>query len=82
MWVQKTRALFVIAIMQTFTGATHFGYKFVDDDTGQACQHGNTKQMKKHRVTLSGDFSFQECDHFNVAECMAGASKNMLCSHF
>lgn len=67
--------------MQTFTGAAHFSYKFVNDDAGQACQHGNTEQMKKHRWTLSGDFSFQECDTFNVAERTAGASKNMLCSH-
>jgi hypothetical protein len=82
MWVQATRPLFVIAIMQSFTGATYFSYKFVDDDTGQACQHGNTKQMKKHGVTLSGDFSFQEYDCFNVAECTAGASINVLYSQF
>lgn len=59
MWVQETRALFVIAIMQPFTGAAHFRYEFVDDDAGEACQHGNTEQMKKHRETLSGDFPFK-----------------------
>ena len=68
--------------MQAFTGATYLSDKFVDNDSGQACQHGNTQQMKKHRVTLSGDFSFQECDCFNVAECGAGTRPGMHDSYF
>jgi hypothetical protein len=52
--VEWTRALFVIAIMQTFTGAAYLGKDLVRDQSGQACQHGNTHEMKQHRSTLSG----------------------------
>lgn len=74
--------LFVIAIMQTFTGAAYLGKNLVRDQSGQACQHGNTHQMKQHRFTLSGVSPLQECDTFKVAGARNLARKFVLSRTF
>jgi hypothetical protein len=75
--VLRTIALFVIAIVQSFTGAAYFSHNFVRNQSSQPCQHGHTQQFNQHRFTLSGVPPFLSYDRYKVAGVRQQAMANM-----
>jgi hypothetical protein len=69
--------LFVIAIVQSFTGAAYFSHNFVRNQSSQPCQHGHTQQFNQHRFTLSGVPPFLSYDRYKVAGVRRQAMANM-----
>jgi hypothetical protein len=75
--VQRTIMLFVIAIVQSFTGAAYFSHNFVRNQSSEPCQHGHTQQLNQHRYTLSGVPPFLSHDCYKVAGIQRQAMANM-----